>query len=249
MTSTNLASLIAPNILYKKNAGAILSDSMTGNIVLDLIINNHAALFKDIPKQPVLEVKETAPSTVSPKPTPREEIEEEPEQPEQPEQPEPEQPEPEHPEEQPEHEEEPKSDGLVSETPEKSRKRITKRKSLRKKKELKTGDEKVTTRESRESISISSKRPRSGSKASKIRSSRDKSKKDKDAEKEAEEEIDVEIDFQPPQCEWQAFEDSASGSWYYHRSTDDVTIWECPEEYTGLFFFPTKCRVSTCCIQ
>lgn len=55
MTSTNLASLIAPNILYKKNVGAILSDSMTGNIVIDFIINNHASLFKNIPKQPILE--------------------------------------------------------------------------------------------------------------------------------------------------------------------------------------------------
>jgi hypothetical protein len=54
MTPATLASLIAPNIIYRRDAGAILADSMKSNNALEVMITHHQQLFLDIPKQPSL---------------------------------------------------------------------------------------------------------------------------------------------------------------------------------------------------
>lgn len=271
MNSTNLASLIAPNVLYKKSAGAILSDSMAGNVVLDLIINNHASLFKHIPKQSVLahdEPIQQLPSQSVEKPdekpkTPRVELEKG-------QTPRTDESTTEHTVEEHLDEEAEKADHAeegeatkkesTSEPPSgEKRKRITKKKSLRKTKREVTKD---GSRDStpRELTSEKQKtRPRSGSKSKPMRSSKDndvsdskkgkskrKQKKEEEDEEAEDAELQVEVEYHPPPCEWQAFLDPQSGSYYYHymskekeKEKEDVTVWECPEEFSGMSSTPS----------
>lgn len=55
MTVTNLASLIAPNILYRKNQAPehILMDSPKVITVVEVLIASHESIFADLPKQSV----------------------------------------------------------------------------------------------------------------------------------------------------------------------------------------------------
>lgn len=57
MTVSNLASIIAPNIFYRKVQAAeeILKESPKVISVVDILISKHQEIFADIPKQSVRE--------------------------------------------------------------------------------------------------------------------------------------------------------------------------------------------------
>jgi hypothetical protein len=59
MTTSNLASMIAPNILFREKdiQSKILSDTKESNYCVEFMIINYNKIFKEIPDQKDIEVK------------------------------------------------------------------------------------------------------------------------------------------------------------------------------------------------